>query len=208
MSCVFQKTSLVKLSPRYFKMDIVVDKKLVRPVLSIAVHLDSLLDVNSVLWPHLRPSPCLIFFDPLSLVFEPVGMSFPTGQYRSTESPQLGKTGEDFSLTGADILSPYRVGVSSQTVSFHFGSSLMSLCPVSKVCGLLSNRVSVPISYGQPRKGWQSYVLFWEPLASEVSSIWHWDFFCFKTYSLLLGAVLSSLAGYLCSCSSRIIMLS
>lgn len=48
MSCVFQKTSLVKLSPRYFKMDIVVDKKLVRPVLSIAVHLDSLLDVNSV----------------------------------------------------------------------------------------------------------------------------------------------------------------
>lgn len=49
MSCVFQKTSLIKLSPRYFEMDIVVDKKLVCPILSIAVCFDSLLDVNSVL---------------------------------------------------------------------------------------------------------------------------------------------------------------
>lgn len=146
MSCVFQKTSLIKLSPRYFEMDIVVDKKLVCPILSIAVCFDSLLDVNSVLWSYLRPSPCLVLLPllwPLSYywmcghVLSDSIVALRAHSWVRLEKTSLSQEPAYFLLT--------RWGASSQTVRFHFGSSLMALCPVSKVCGLLSNRISVPI---------------------------------------------------------------
>lgn len=198
MSRVFQKTSLVKLSPRYFKMDIVVDKKLVCPILSLAVHFDSLLDVNSVFWPYLRPSPCLVFFDPLSLVFERwacLAWQGSTVAWRAHSWVRLEKTSPSqeptyFLLTGWGlawclcVLYPKYVVFSAIEFQYLF---------------LMGN---------QEKAGNHMHCF---------GSLWHQRypafgtgifFFCFKTYSLLLGAVLSSLAGYLCSCSSRIIMIS
>lgn len=208
MSCVFQKTSLIKLSPRYFEMDIVVDKKLVCPILSIAVCFDSLRDVNSVLWPYLRPPPCLI----LPPLLWPLSYYWMCGHVLSDSIVAL----RAYSWVRLEKTSPSqeptyflltRWGLAHGQWAFTSGLAwwLCVLYPKYVVFSAIEFQCLFCMG-NQEKAGNRMYVF---------GSLWHQRYlafgtgiFCFKTYALLLGAVLSSLAGYLCSHSSRMIMLS
>lgn len=93
------------------------------------------------------------FFHNIHATISPMGISFHTSSYWSSQGSGLGKTVDDHSLLISCKLASREEALWSVPTSF------LHPCPVTNVCGVSSNGVS-PLSFcGQPRAIAPAYVV-------------------------------------------------